>query len=183
MGNAGSGAREGGRRGDSPAEPRSPSPQPHGEAFIFPPPQNAPATPKGPGQKRASAPLELDEHEELEAEGGVAGGVSADGSPVAGRRARPGGRPRANTVSEGTTVIESRRVLPTVFKWEGGGKQVLIQLHLLLNDVRWIIHMQLTIFRFQINEKILVFIHENLSFRHAVYFSVSVASLLLDRRF
>ncbi|XP_046738279.1 5'-AMP-activated protein kinase subunit beta-1 isoform X1 [Diprion similis] len=35
------------------------------------------------------------------------------------------GRPRSNTVSEGTKVSDSK-VLPTVFKWEGGGKQVYI---------------------------------------------------------
>ncbi|XP_020291173.1 5'-AMP-activated protein kinase subunit beta-1 [Pseudomyrmex gracilis] len=34
-------------------------------------------------------------------------------------------RPRSNTVSEGTKVADSK-VLPTVFKWEGGGKQVYI---------------------------------------------------------
>ncbi|XP_043482701.1 5'-AMP-activated protein kinase subunit beta-2 [Leptopilina heterotoma] len=34
-------------------------------------------------------------------------------------------RPRSNTVSEGTKVADSK-VLPTVFKWEGGGKQVFI---------------------------------------------------------
>lgn len=34
-------------------------------------------------------------------------------------------RPRSNTVSEGTKVTDSK-VLPTVFKWEGGGKQVYI---------------------------------------------------------
>ncbi|RLU22822.1 hypothetical protein DMN91_005100 [Ooceraea biroi] len=34
-------------------------------------------------------------------------------------------RPRSNTVSEGTKVTDSK-VLPTVFKWEGGGKQVFI---------------------------------------------------------
>lgn len=34
-------------------------------------------------------------------------------------------RPRSNTVSEGTKVSDSK-VLPTVFKWEGGGKQVYI---------------------------------------------------------
>ncbi|GLV33082.1 alicorn [Carabus blaptoides fortunei] len=33
-------------------------------------------------------------------------------------------RPRSNTVSEGTKVSE--KVLPTVFRWEGGGKQVYI---------------------------------------------------------
>lgn len=33
-------------------------------------------------------------------------------------------RPRSNTVSEGTKVNE--KVLPTVFRWEGGGKQVLL---------------------------------------------------------
>jgi hypothetical protein len=39
----------------------------------------------------------------------------------------PGTRPRSNTVSEGTTTkISDRKVLPTVFKWEGGGKQVYI---------------------------------------------------------
>ncbi|KAL6260405.1 5'-AMP-activated protein kinase subunit beta-1 isoform X1 [Pogonomyrmex barbatus] len=36
-----------------------------------------------------------------------------------------GQRPRSNTVSEGTKVADSK-VLPTVFKWEGGGKQVYI---------------------------------------------------------
>ncbi|KAI4489586.1 hypothetical protein M0802_011023 [Mischocyttarus mexicanus] len=36
-----------------------------------------------------------------------------------------GPRPRSNTVSEGTKVTDSK-VLPTVFKWEGGGKQVYI---------------------------------------------------------
>ena len=34
-------------------------------------------------------------------------------------------RPRSNTVSEGTKVADNK-VLPTVFKWEGGGKQVYI---------------------------------------------------------
>lgn len=34
-------------------------------------------------------------------------------------------RPRANTHSEGTTVDENK-ALPTVFRWEGGGKQVYI---------------------------------------------------------
>lgn len=34
-------------------------------------------------------------------------------------------RPRSNTVSEGTKVTDTK-VLPTVFKWEGGGKQVYI---------------------------------------------------------
>lgn len=34
-------------------------------------------------------------------------------------------RPRANTVSEGTKVDENKQ-LPTVFRWEGGGKQVYI---------------------------------------------------------
>lgn len=33
-------------------------------------------------------------------------------------------RPRSNTVSEGTKIPDNRKVLPTVFKWEGGGKQV-----------------------------------------------------------
>ncbi|XP_032452487.1 5'-AMP-activated protein kinase subunit beta-2 isoform X2 [Nasonia vitripennis] len=37
-----------------------------------------------------------------------------------------GARPRSNTVSEGTTKPTDRKVLPTVFKWEGGGKQVFI---------------------------------------------------------
>ncbi|XP_066598387.1 5'-AMP-activated protein kinase subunit beta-2 [Prorops nasuta] len=36
-----------------------------------------------------------------------------------------GQRPRSNTVSEGTKVADSK-VLPTVFKWEGGGKNVYI---------------------------------------------------------
>lgn len=36
-----------------------------------------------------------------------------------------GPRPRSNTVSEGTKVTDSK-VLPTVFKWEGGGKQAYI---------------------------------------------------------
>lgn len=34
-------------------------------------------------------------------------------------------RQRSATVSEGTKVNDSK-VLPTVFKWEGGGKQVYI---------------------------------------------------------
>ncbi|XP_011501101.1 PREDICTED: 5'-AMP-activated protein kinase subunit beta-1 isoform X2 [Ceratosolen solmsi marchali] len=39
----------------------------------------------------------------------------------------PTTRPRSNTVSEGTTAkLSDRKVLPTVFKWEGGGKQVYI---------------------------------------------------------
>ncbi|XP_058792152.1 5'-AMP-activated protein kinase subunit beta-2 isoform X2 [Phymastichus coffea] len=39
----------------------------------------------------------------------------------------PGTRPRSNTVSEGATSKNTdRKVLPTVFKWEGGGKQVYI---------------------------------------------------------
>ncbi|XP_014215229.1 5'-AMP-activated protein kinase subunit beta-1 isoform X2 [Copidosoma floridanum] len=38
-----------------------------------------------------------------------------------------GARPRSHTVSEGTTSKNSdRKTLPTVFKWEGGGKQVFI---------------------------------------------------------
>ncbi|KAL7296417.1 hypothetical protein TKK_0010427 [Trichogramma kaykai] len=36
-----------------------------------------------------------------------------------------GARPRSNTVSEGTTQ-QDKKTLPTVFKWEGGGKQVFI---------------------------------------------------------
>lgn len=35
-------------------------------------------------------------------------------------------RPRSNTVSEGTKVNENDKALPTVFRWEGGGKQVYI---------------------------------------------------------
>lgn len=36
-------------------------------------------------------------------------------------------RPRANTVSEGTKItVGSKQALPTVFRWEGGGTEVLI---------------------------------------------------------
>ncbi|XP_077301836.1 5'-AMP-activated protein kinase subunit beta-1 [Arctopsyche grandis] len=114
MGNANSGAREG-RRPDSPTEPRSPSPQPHGEAFVFPSTPSivnvAAATGGAPPEAAASTKA-------------VTAG-SADSSPVSGRRERTAGRPRSNTVSEGSGG-EARRMLPTVFKWEGGGKQVYI---------------------------------------------------------
>lgn len=37
-------------------------------------------------------------------------------------------RPRSNTISEGSKIEEptGEKVLPTVFKWDGGGKQVYI---------------------------------------------------------
>lgn len=40
---------------------------------------------------------------------------------------RESGRQRANTMSEGTIPEDIKKpVLPTVFKWDGGGRQVYI---------------------------------------------------------
>ena len=37
-------------------------------------------------------------------------------------------RQRSNTITEGTKLIEIEdKALPTVFKWDGGGKQVFIR--------------------------------------------------------
>ncbi|XP_037301437.1 uncharacterized protein LOC119191650 [Manduca sexta] len=35
-----------------------------------------------------------------------------------------GHRERSNTLTEGSKIVDDVKVLPTVFKWEGGGKQV-----------------------------------------------------------
>lgn len=35
-----------------------------------------------------------------------------------------GTRERSNTLTDGSKIIDDIKVLPTVFKWEGGGKQV-----------------------------------------------------------
>lgn len=33
-------------------------------------------------------------------------------------------RERSNTLTDGSKIVDDIKVLPTVFKWEGGGKQV-----------------------------------------------------------
>lgn len=35
-------------------------------------------------------------------------------------------RERSNTLTDSNKTVEDMKVLPTVFKWEGGGKQVLL---------------------------------------------------------
>lgn len=37
-----------------------------------------------------------------------------------------GPRPRSNTLTESSKLVDDLKVLPTVFKWDGGGKQVSI---------------------------------------------------------
>ncbi|XP_011871897.1 PREDICTED: 5'-AMP-activated protein kinase subunit beta-2 isoform X1 [Vollenhovia emeryi] len=81
-----------------------PSPGKEGQAFVFD---------KKPSQKLVFQ----SSHEEEEPYFAKSG--QQDGDDFGSQR------PRSNTVSEGTKVADSK-VLPTVFKWEGGGKQVYI---------------------------------------------------------
>ncbi|XP_018333523.1 5'-AMP-activated protein kinase subunit beta-1 [Agrilus planipennis] len=47
--------------------------------------------------------------------------------PVSQDLSYDGPRPRSNTISEGTTKIDTNeKALPTVFRWEGGGNEVYI---------------------------------------------------------
>lgn len=112
MGNAGSNHPVGHHHGGSSARDHRhtkdhppPSPGKEGQAFVFD---------KKPSQKLVFQSSHEDEEPYFTKTGGQHNGD--DFGPQ---------RPRSNTVSEGTKVADSK-VLPTVFKWEGGGKQVYI---------------------------------------------------------
>ncbi|XP_076655011.1 5'-AMP-activated protein kinase subunit beta-1 [Halictus rubicundus] len=112
MGNAGSNHPVGHHHGGSSGrehrhtkEHPPPSPGKEGQAFVFD---------KKPSQKLVFQSSHEDEEPYFAKTGGQHNGD--DFGPQ---------RPRSNTVSEGTKVADSK-VLPTVFKWEGGGKQVYI---------------------------------------------------------
>ncbi|XP_067009476.1 5'-AMP-activated protein kinase subunit beta-1 [Anabrus simplex] len=98
MGNAGSNARDRQKPGES-AAPSSPGKD--GQAFVF--------------DKKPNTKLVFQSsHEEEEPYYSKEPSQDEVGAP----------RQRSATVSEGTKVND--KVLPTVFKWEGGGKQVYI---------------------------------------------------------
>ncbi|XP_029042964.1 5'-AMP-activated protein kinase subunit beta-1 [Osmia lignaria lignaria] len=82
-----------------------PSPGKEGQAFVF--------------DKKPSQKLVFQSSHEEEEPYFAKTAAQHDGEDFGSQR------PRSNTVSEGTKVADSK-VLPTVFKWEGGGKQVYI---------------------------------------------------------
>lgn len=102
MGNAGSGGppRERQKSGDTAPS----SPMRDGQAFMF--------DKKSEGRIFASLHGSQEDEESY----------GTPGQPLELALEPP--RPRSNTVSEGTKIDE--KVLPTVFRWEGGGKQVYI---------------------------------------------------------
>ena len=125
MGNAnssssGPGSRDRHKSGEMP--PSSPSCK-EGQAFTF---EKRPVTSQGQHQKIIlQHSNEEDDQPYYHAK--------PNASPSENQEDYPDGiRKRANTVSEGTKIpgithsTHTSKILPTVFKWEGGGKQVMI---------------------------------------------------------
>lgn len=109
MGNTGSGGPQRERQKSGDTAPSSPMRD--GQPFLF--------DKKGEGRPYHSLHSSQDDDEPY--------GTPGQPLELALEPQRP--RPRANTVSEGTTTkssIDPEKVLPTVFRWEGGGKQVRI---------------------------------------------------------
>lgn len=108
MGNAGSSGPH--RERQKPEDTASSSPMRDGQPFLFD------KKPEGRAFRSLHGSQDDDES------------YGTPGQPLELALESPRLRPRANTVSEGpsTKSVDPEKVLPTVFRWEGGGKQVLI---------------------------------------------------------
>lgn len=114
MGNAGSNPpRE--RLKSTSIDAGSSSPCKEGEAFVFDKKVEVTVNPRRTSLK--------DDENSIEDEAPY----YTKAAPITDLEFKGSQRPRSNTVSEGTKMSnDNLKVLPTVFKWEGGGKQVYI---------------------------------------------------------
>ncbi|GBP41419.1 5'-AMP-activated protein kinase subunit beta-1 [Eumeta japonica] len=112
MGNAGSNQiKDWNRDPSKPSDGDPPSPSKEGEVFIFDKKNND-----------ENANVDGDDDNNLD-EGAPYYTKAAPESEIE-YNVTP--RPRSNTLTEGSQLSDDLKVLPTVFKWEGGGKQVFI---------------------------------------------------------